>query len=76
MKPVICAASFLILISGCAETYKRTTQLESSGLIGCHPDEITIEKTDFSGLAWTASCKNTKFYCSKTKEIISCTKTQ
>lgn len=61
-----------VSLSSCSSVYIANTQNDSSGLIGCHPKEITIEKTDFSGQTWTATCKNVKFYCSKNKELVNC----
>lgn len=67
----VCAIGFVSLTS-CSSVYIANAQNESSGLIGCHPKEITIEKNDFAGQTWTATCKNTKFYCSKTKDLVNC----
>lgn len=62
----------LPVLTGCSSAYMSMAQNESSGLVGCHPKEITIEKNDFSGQTWTATCKNTKFYCSKTNSLVNC----
>jgi hypothetical protein len=69
---VFLALSFTSLTS-CTSAYVATTQRESSGLVGCHPKEINIESTSFGGHTWAATCKNTKFYCGKNKDVVSCT---
>ncbi|GGY84619.1 hypothetical protein GCM10011613_32000 [Cellvibrio zantedeschiae] len=62
----------LLALTACSSAYTSITQNETSGLIGCHPKEIAIEPHDFSGQTWTATCKNTKFYCSKTDKLVNC----
>lgn len=71
-KLAITSLLFLLSLTGCSSVYIANTQNVSSGLIGCHPKEITIEANDFSGQTWTATCKNTKFYCSKTDKLVNC----
>lgn len=71
-KTAISCILVFVLLTSCSSVYIANAQNESSGLIGCHPKEITIEKNDFAGQTWTATCKNTKFYCSKIKELVNC----
>ena len=63
---------FFASLTSCSSVYIANSQNESSGLVGCHPKDITIEKNDFSGQTWTATCKNIKFYCSKSKDLVNC----
>lgn len=62
----------LTTLTGCSSTYIALRQDESSGLIGCHPKDITIEKHDFAGQTWTATCKDTKFYCGEKDKLVNC----
>lgn len=71
-KTTISCTFIFVSITSCSSVYVEKVQNESSGLIGCHPKEITIEKNDFSGHTWTATCKNTKFYCSTSKDLVNC----
>lgn len=62
----------ITLASGCSSLYIQDAQMKSSGLVGCHPDEIKIEKHDFSGLTWTATCSNKQFFCNDINDTINC----
>jgi len=59
MKKLIFVA-ICLLISGCATS---KWQEQSSGLIGCPPKDIKIEK--LSSSSFKATCRNHIFYCSE-----------
>lgn len=60
-------------LAGCSSLLITKYQNASSGLIGCHPDEITIEDYDiWRPSIWSATCENRKYYCSEANEIINC----
>lgn len=71
-KAIICLVLGVAALTSCSSLYVASAQNESSGLIGCHPKDITIESHDFTGQTWTATCKNTKFYCSTVNEVVNC----
>lgn len=72
-KMIIFLAFSFTSLTSCTSLYVTNAQSESSGLVGCHPKEIKIESTSFGGHTWAATCKNTKFYCSKNTNVVSCT---
>jgi hypothetical protein len=59
MKRLLFLSLCTVFIFSCAST--ASYQRETSGMIGCPPDEIQIVK--HSRLSWTASCRGRSFVC-------------
>ena len=59
MKKIVVLFFCVALLFSCAST--ASYQRETSGMIGCPPDEIQIVK--HSRLSWTASCRGRSFVC-------------
>jgi hypothetical protein len=54
------------LLAGCAAQTLYWLQDESSGRIGCPPDEIIVANFDnYAPRTWEATCRGRTFYCSK-----------
>lgn len=66
MKTAILVIGVIILIAGC--TNARISANLTSGVIGCSPEDITIEKETgewITGLhAWEAVCNGKRYVCS------------
>jgi hypothetical protein len=71
-KTYIGSILLFVSLTSCSSVYIKYSQNKSSGLVGCHPKEITIEENDVVGGTWTAICKNIKFYCSESNELVNC----
>lgn len=70
---IICILSIMF---GCIsrEEYLRT---QTTGRVGCPPDEITIEKINTLGglvSGWTAKCKGKTYYCTSMTSGVVCSK--
>lgn len=74
MKTRILVSILLATLMTACSLYVTQIQNESSGLIGCPPNEIDIEETDIAGHTWTATCKGITFYCSRSNELVNCGK--
>lgn len=64
-------ATFLVMvglnISGCAASLPSGQyQQQSSGFMGCRPNEITIAEEEFGNTqTWVASCRGRTFHCAR-----------
>lgn len=51
----------LVIVTGCSAHLTQVRREVSSGIIGCHPQELVIK--DEADRSWTVVCKGKVYYC-------------